>query len=669
MRTKVTLVLIFLNVALFFFIFKFERQWRTDALILETRRRVLGPEATDIRTLEVTSAVPGGSFRLLREGDTWMLAKPFKWPANPHAVSSLVHELQLLEHVKDSAPFNVADLAKNGQHLSDYGLDQPKLTVAFSSDEKTPPAVLRIGDATKDGVRLYVLSPDGARVHVVNRALVETLSRPLDQLRADTLFTIPVFEARALSVRTASSDQARAAAAPSVRVRIRRDAARWSFETPVIAAASRSAVEIAISGLNALHAKTFNPPNPPTVRPADAPAFRITLDGNNRSETLFLGEALGSTAITAGPATAPDVEYYAQLEGRTALFTVAVPAVLTDALRNAPFTLREKRLLDFDPAAVTAITLTSPVQPNQSPVTLQRLDLTGAADSARWQIVRRSDSAPGPQTMPADRAAVQRLLAQLTSLAAKNFQTDASTSTDLENWGFNRPEREVTLTLAGTGAPAPEPVRGPLVLQLGTDTKRSSFYALVGPTAAPGSSIYEVEAAILSELKIAPRSLWRERLVQELSPAARIVALKLTELATSQVLLDVTFDAAGVPTAPLREPTAVQTLLGQLRTLRAKNFVQDGFSEKVTVAGDERPWKYKLDATVSLPDGAGGGQTGLKSLLLTERVGGAQQLAGLPESDAVFEIEQPFLDALWVLTYGPRDPGLAPVPAPPAKTP
>ena len=30
MRTKVTLVLLFLNVALFFFIFRFERRWRTD---------------------------------------------------------------------------------------------------------------------------------------------------------------------------------------------------------------------------------------------------------------------------------------------------------------------------------------------------------------------------------------------------------------------------------------------------------------------------------------------------------------------------------------------------------------------------------------------------------------------------------------------------------------
>ena len=59
MRTKVTLVLLFLNVALFFFIFHFERNWRTEHVAMEVRRRVLGPETADIRTLTVTG--PDGS--------------------------------------------------------------------------------------------------------------------------------------------------------------------------------------------------------------------------------------------------------------------------------------------------------------------------------------------------------------------------------------------------------------------------------------------------------------------------------------------------------------------------------------------------------------------------------------------------------------------------------
>src|SRR6185503_13706830 len=169
MRTKVTLALVFLNVALFFFIFKFERNWRTEAESLEARRRVLGPEATNIRTLEVNRTA-GGTFALAREREDWSLTAPLNWPANPHAVSSILNALQLLEH---ETSFRVADLAKSGQSIADYGLDKPSVTVTFTTGDATggtnssAPTVLRIGNVTPDGKRLYVLSPDGQRVHVV----------------------------------------------------------------------------------------------------------------------------------------------------------------------------------------------------------------------------------------------------------------------------------------------------------------------------------------------------------------------------------------------------------------------------------------------------------------------------------------------------------------------
>ena len=649
MRTKITLILVFLNVALFFFIFKFERTWRTERASLETRRRVLGPEAADMRALTVTSTTPGGSFSLARRGDTWWLTSPLEWPANPHAVNTIIHELQLLEHV---STFNVADLAQNNQHLSDYGIDlaKPRLSVAFSSGEAaSPTATLRVGDATKDGSRLYLLSADGARIHVVNRSLADTLSLPLDQLRSDTLLDIPVFEASALSVQ-----------AGGARVRIRRESAqstRWLFDTIIDARASKTAIDVALSSLNGLHPKSFNPANPPTSLPNAAPTLKITLEGNNHSETLFVGEKIGTTAIAesgttpASPAagkTEPDGEYYAQLDRRPAVFTVAIPADLVSALRNAPVALREKRVLDFDPQTVTAISLAAPVLSNLPPITLQRIEAPAGATAdttAAWQIVRRGTGAPNPQPLPADRGAVQRLLEQLAALSAKNFQTDAATNADLENWGFKRPEREVTLTLAGSATP--------LVLQIGTDPQRD-LYALVGAANA-GSSIYAIDKNFADELHIVVRD-WRERTLSELPAVARLTAIKLTDLTTNQPLLDVVVDANGHAPAATQKHPAVETILTHLRSLRAKRFPQDGFTEKFVAAGDERTWRYKLDYTVTLPGGAGGEQTSVRTLLLSERLGGSPQLAGSAELDAVFEIEQPLVDALWTITYS-RDPG------------
>ena len=122
--------------------------------------------------------------------------------------------------------------------------------------------------------------------------------------------------------------------------------------------------------------------------------------------------------------------------------------------------------------------------------------------------------------------------------------------------------------------------------------------------------------------------------------------------------MDTSIDANGQP-ANAKDPAAVLKVVAELRALRAKEFVLDRFVDKVNVAGDERGWRYRLDATVTLTGGAGE-QTSTTSLLLTQRVGGDRQLAGSAEFNAVFEIQQEFLDALWTLTEGPRDPGAVP---------
>ena len=646
MRTKVTLALVFLNVALFFYIFRFERNWMPGNGLPTTR--VLGPESADIRTLEITNPA-GGSFTLVRQRETWLLTKPLEWPANKRAAEAIVSELQLLNH---ETAFNVADLPKSNLSLADYGLEKEKakLTVAFSSADPAaggiarPLTELRIGDITKDGKRLYVLSPDGTRVHIVNRSLIESLSVPLDQLRSDALLSVPVFEARSLAIQTAS--------AAGVRVRIRRDGARWSFETPILARAGRTAIELAITQLNSLRAKSF-PATAPSPAPSAAPTLRVTLEGNGRLETLFLGEPVPVPAGAKPVANAP-VEYFAQLEGRAAVFTVAIPAGpgdLVATLRNAQESLREKRVLDLDPAAVTAVTLAAPAQPRLTPITLQRLE-SPAGQSANaappWQVVARIEGTQAPQTLPADRAAVARLLEQLALLMADKFKSDAPTAADLEDWGFNRPLREVTLT-AGSAAP--------VVLRIGTDANRATYYARVGTATEPGASIYQVTPEIEKELSLSALT-YRDRAVAEpLAPTVRLAALKLTDLESKAVLFEAAISATGETTPAPRDPKAVADVIAALRALRAKEFLPGGFTERIAAAGAERPWRLQLDATVAVPVTGGADQTSPLTLLLTEKLGGTLQFAGSKELDLVFSLEQPLVDALWSLAYGPRDPG------------
>lgn len=651
MRTKVTLVLLFLNVALFFFIFKFERSWRTERASLEARHRVLGAEAADIRTLVVKSPT-ATLYALKRTGEIWQLTAPLDWPANPAAVSLIINDLQFL---KDETSFAVADLKANGQSLADYGLETPKVTVEFSNasaanPEATPiKTTLRLGDTTKIGNRLYILSPDEKRIHVVSRALADSLAAPLDKLRADSLLTIPVFEARAIRIQS------------TTRVALHRDDQRWTFDTPIVARASKNAIDLALNELGALRAKTFVTENPPATLPSAAPTYRITVEGNNRRETLLLGTPVAAAVASPTVSTGSSVDYYAQLEGRAALFTVALPVgpkSLKETLDKAQEELREKRVLDFEPGLVTAISLRAPNTAGQPSLTLQRLEApANSADTAAWQIIRRDNADSASQTLPADRAAVQRLLEQLRLLSAEIFTSDAPTAADLERLGFARPEREITLTLAKSPGVVPgtavAPASSTLTLKLGLNSERDNFaYANV----VGAAFVYAVNADILRlETPTAPAA-WRERLLRELPAGARVTALRLTDLTATQPVLDLPLDEAGNPAATTPHAKAVATVVAAVRTLRAKNFPQEGFSGKVLLLGEDRPWRYRLDATLALPGAAVGAPAPVTTLLLSERFGGSLQLAGSQEFNAVFELEQPVVDALWSITYQ-ADPG------------
>lgn len=660
MRTKVTLFLLFLNVALFAFIFGFEREWRTDRAFLEIRRRVLGPAAANIHTLQISGPGLATPIALARNGENWFLTAPVQWPANPHAVSRIINELQFLEH---ETSFAVADLAANEQNLADYGLAEPALTVTFTaapaSDPAAPPPApiaLALGSETTVGNRLYVLSPDGRRIHVVNRSLAESLRLSLDQLRSDTAFTIPVFEVRSLNLQTATP--------ANLRIRLRRDGNRWSFEAPIIARASKTATELTLNRLNQLRTRRFlgaTRDRPELVAESGTadPTFRVTLEGNNRRETLLLGREIGPVPApivpgqTADPAAPPDLEYYARMEDRDALFTVALPASLLDSLRGAQETLRDRRVLDLEGRTITSLALSAPNYPE---LTLQRFEPNATTPSAAWQLVR-ADAAGTPRTEPADPAIVDRLLQNLTLLEARQFLRDAPSDLELENWGLVRPIRRLELTFAPAPGLAAGPVNATLLLGVASE-REGRVYAKL----AQQPFVYLVDPRILDLLPVVPRS-YRDRLLRELPAGTRLTGLTLTDLEDQSTLYahtlapGETWETVLAAEPPARR-AALTTLRAQLRTLRAERITADGFTPTIAVNGEERPWAYRVEATLALSGGPGG-QSTTSSLFFAARDGGSLQLVGAPEFDLVFEAPQPLLDAMWALTYGPRDPGPA----------
>ena len=666
MRSKVTVVLLFLNVVLFCYIYYYDRPTIDARQLLEASHQVLPPEIASMDSLTRTSRT-GESVRIAKVGESWWLTAPYEWPANLNAVTLIHNELQFLKNVTS---FAVADLAKSGQSLVDYGLADPAYKVEFTAGKKS--FKLLIGDDTKTGNRLYVLSPDGARIHVVGRSLADSVGLPLSDLRASAIFTIPVFEVRSLNIQTA---------APSnLKVRLRRDAAaRWSFESPILARAAKEKVEPTINALNALQAKTFAPRDTDLDRVGlNTPILRVTLEGNARRETLLLGNPVAAPADGAKPAA---TEYYAKIDGKPVVFTTVVPAVMLNVLRSSQEILRDPHVTEFDPATVTSLTLSVPGQPELS---LQKLEPTTAPaagaspppdQTARpkenldaWQVVVRAPGQAPVIASAADRNLLVELLKKIRLLEVRKFLSDAPAAADIENYGFNRPEREITLGLnTGGGLSGKDPSTQVLQIGVSPDQPGKAFARLTNP-----SYVYEILPDIIEETP-ASALHYRERLLRQLPDGAVITSLALVDLANGKSLYaqklkegDQNWDAAlTVEPEPIRKPLA--GILAELRVLRTQRFAAGTFSpDHADTPQGPRPWRYRLDYTIAF-NGGGAATSTPASLLLTERLGGKTLLAGTAEfGGVVFSTTQELLDALFALTYtGPRDPG----PVAPAATP
>jgi hypothetical protein len=652
MRSKVTIVLLFLNVVLFFYIFKYEQVVLPDA----SGRRVFGAEVQTITSLTRTmNAAPTVRLNLdTTKGNTWWLTQPYDWPAAPNAVASLLNELQFLEH---ETSFPVADLEQTGQSLAEFGLADPTTTLTFVSAGKD--YTVRLGKETEVGNRLYVLSTDGTRIHVVRRNFADSLRKPLHELRANSVFTIPVFEVRSLNVQTAPP--------ANLKIRLRRDSTnRWGFESPMLARASKTNVEVTINQLNALNPKRFLEPRETDLDRdgLTTPALRVTLEGNSRRETLLIGNEVPPSPAPANTsstpnASAPEKEYFAKIEDKNVVFTTTITDALLKVLRASQETLRDPRVLEFEPNNVNSVTVTVPGQPE---ISLQRLETPDRNDFS-WQVVTRN-LGQTPTTSAADSKVVTNLLLQLYQLAARKFISDAPSDSDIENYGFNRPEREITLSLNPSGT---DPTI--IVLQIGVSpdqpgrayarTKNEQF-------------LYEILPDIIDRTPPAPYH-YRQRTLRELPANARVTALRITELPSDTSVISASHETA-LTTESIAELSvsanareALGSLLASLRTLTAKNFTGESFNaQQVETSQGPRPWKYKLEMDFVLPGGGTSSQATTSTLYFTERLGGTTTLAGTADfGGVVFELTQDMADALFALTYAEKnDPGIPEVPAP-----
>ncbi|TVR50068.1 MAG: DUF4340 domain-containing protein [Puniceicoccaceae bacterium] len=629
MSLKFTLLLALLAAGLVFSIYYFEKEWDAEARWLENRRQILGPESVDPDFLAFSHPGRGVSVELRQGPEGWEIHQPFPWRANRFAVERILNQLQFLEA---ETSFPVRDLPQTGQTLADYGLDPAEITLTLGRNGEIQ--TLRIGRTTEVGNRLYLLSTDGERVHVVNRALLDSLSLRVEELRGDEILTIPTFEVRSWSLQTRETG--------SLRIRLARRADRWYFETPIQARAHSTSVDTLLNSILQLRVRNF-PPVPaggggPTG--LESPLVRLAIEGNARRQTLLVGDRVPDSEQ-------PD-EHYAKLENHPAIFTLRFPQLAE--LRDAQVGLRERRLLTFELDRIESAVLAAA---GRDPVTLQRLE------TGNWQVmVRGARDSLG--SIPGDEAAIIRLLGDLVQLRAVprvGFVSDAPSAADLERFGLTPPEWQVEFSIRTPATGAPDSTTNPTIrsetLLLGArhpDNPRQIYAKVRGEP-----FVYLVDNFILEDLSSNPLT-YRNRILRALPEGARITRLSFRRLSGPETLLSTTLAGPATEEAPgldsLDETLGhfVRRLATALRRLQAESFLADHYQSTVRLDGDSLVWHYLLDATIQL-DGSPDPATERMRLYFLPVEGGARLVTGSPDHDLVFEASRDLADAITNLVF------------------
>ena len=609
MRFRLTIILVLLNLALFtllYFLAKGPTGPRSGSSALLAQGVVQGAEKIQIENPET-----GQEWMIEKRAATWRITSPVLWPANPFAVSRILNQLQFLEEV---TRFAVSDIEQSGQSLADFGLDPPKATLTLH--HRGAQSQIAIGQGTEVGNRLYVLSPDRANVVVVNRELLDSITFELEAMRSQEIFDIPLFETRSVSLKIGD-----------LPVRIVRDGGGWKFETPVETTADTARVESAINRLTGMRLVDFSEEDQ-QVHGLESPRMRLTLEGNNRRQTVIIGNRVEDNLQV--------LRYYAKLADSATVFVL--PAGPLSDFFDSLDRLRERQFVQLERDAITSITISAGEQSTQ----LQKLEQGG------WQVPVK-DARRSFLVWPADPTVIDGLIEAILGLRAIVFVSDSPSAADLESFGFNHPQRRVAIQAASQQSS---------ILIGDFDGEEQALYVKIEE--AP--FVYQVEEnRLLNLLELRPLH-YRLRVLEEQPPSARILSIALTDLQSDELLFSIRSDPPeeeGAKTgilergieealAGIEEPDrqSARLLISQVRKFAVKSFPREQNPEGHQIGDRFLRWRYLLRAQLRLP-GGDEAQIRTRQFTFTERIGGTTQIGYSPDHATAFELTQELIDAIF----------------------
>jgi hypothetical protein len=347
----------------------------------DAKERVFTATASD-DVEEVEISLAGGSkTRAQKVEGRWQIVEPLQVQADEGELSSIAGSLATLDVQQEVDP-NAADLAR-------YGLEPPRVEVAFRVKGQKEPRRIQFGDKAPASGELYARLPDQKRVFLVPSYLDTTFNKDTFALRDKTILAFEREKADTFEVSGGGRT-----------MQFAKQGENWVIVKPIAARADFGTVEGAIERLASARMQGLTEPEPTDLKKygLDRPTTVLTVGTGSSRATLSLGATENAVV-------------FAKDSNRPMVFTVA-PTLRDDIVKD----IAEYRRKDlFDSRSFTS----SRVELRRGPDVVILEKSKGADGKDAWK------NAAGTVV---DTAKVDDLLTRMTGLRAQSFVATAHPS-------------------------------------------------------------------------------------------------------------------------------------------------------------------------------------------------------------------------------------------------
>ncbi|HEV2315202.1 MAG TPA: DUF4340 domain-containing protein [Candidatus Acidoferrales bacterium] len=317
---KSTLIVVALAVALGAFVYFYDSKRSVAPPTEEASwKPAFAVNANQITGLTLVSAT--GRTVFAKEGRDWRITQPVSTQADQTSISGIVSDLSNAKIRRSFAPTD---------NLSTYGLAPAAVTIDFQQKGGVEHTI-RLGDKDFSGNVVYALIDASKNVDLLPVSLLDETNKPMSQLRDRSLLELNDAEITGITIDDASGA-----------IAVTKKNSTWEIAKPKEVLADSSAVDSLASALSTDKFTDVVSESPDDLAKYGLthPSMSVTAAIKGQEFHLLVGKKNGDN-------------YYARDTARPMIFEIS--STVYDALNKKLFDLRDKSILQFDPANVTVV--------------------------------------------------------------------------------------------------------------------------------------------------------------------------------------------------------------------------------------------------------------------------------------------------------------------------